>query len=429
MEERYDPHKSEKKYKEWRHDKGAPFKGVSSKNRELLIQYLDDMEIGTNTSIVTKRGPRSYIRLRNLKSKVHTWAIIIQEEMNLDFMPDIIHKEREFLYLIKKLRDEQINSRTKSKAPLKGIGSLIKVFKAFWHWYQQVQRKQGIQIEDIVQDIDGHDPKPKFNYITIEQLNQLCSEASYEYRVLMMFLFDSGIRAPTELMNVKVSDLDWNEEKKHYTLTIRDETSKTFGRRIKLLLCSQLLKEYIKNKQIKSNEFIFTTEPHSVNKYLKKLAHKILKIGECNEKKKLSSGAYYYSLKNGLTMYDFRHSSACYWIIRYKSESALKYRFGWVRSSMIHYYTELLGMRDTIEEDDLYVDISKTQLENEINKKGSEINLLQEQLATEEKKARERDQKLIEQEEKLNQMMEMIEAIQLEKKMKADKPFSTYIEL
>lgn len=272
--------------------------------------------------------------------------------------------------------------------------------KAFWHWYQKVQRKEGNNIQDITQDIDGADAKPKFNYFTIEQLNQLCNEANYDYRMIMMFLFDTGIRAPTEMMNVKVSDLEWNKEKKHYDLTIRHETSKTFGRRIKLLLCSAMLKEYIKNKKIKQDQYIFTKVPQQVNQYLKKIGARILNIGEI-KRKKGSDGRYYTTCKNGLTMYDFRHSSACYWLPRYKSESALKYRFGWTRSSMIHYYTELLGMKDTIDEEDLYVDVSKTQLERDITNKGNEITLLQEQLKA--------------QENKMTEMMEIMKAIQQEK--------------
>ena len=96
---------------------------------------------------------------------------------------------------------------------------------------------------------------------------------------------------------------------------------------------------------------------------------------------------------------------------------------------MIHYYTELLGMRDTIEEEDLYVDVSKTQLENAINKKGSEITLLQEQLVKEEQKAKERDERLLNQEKQIEEMMKVLQSIQLETKMKADKPFSTYVDL
>ena len=56
---------------------------------------------------------------------------------------------------------------------------------------------------------------------------------------------------------------------------------------------------------------------------------------------------------------------------------------------MIHYYTELLGMRDTISEEDLYVDVSKTQLERELSNKGNEINILQEQLTEQNKEIQE----------------------------------------
>ncbi len=100
-------------------------------------------------------------------------------------------------------------------------------------------------------------------------------------------------------------------------------------------------------------------------------------------------------------MYDFRHSSACYWLPRYKSESAMKYRFGWKKSDMIYYYTELLGMSDSIESEDLYVDITKTELEQQINKDRTEIELLRE--------------KLTDQDKQMKEILNIIKAIQMEK--------------
>ncbi|MBU0471622.1 MAG: hypothetical protein KKF65_03290 [Nanoarchaeota archaeon] len=105
-----------------------------------------------------------------------------------------------------------------------------------------------------------------------------------------------------------------------------------------------------------------------------------------------------------MSLIDPLTSSNHYWLPRYKSESALKYRFGWKKSEMIHYYTELLGMKDTISEEDLYVDVSKTQLEREIANKGNEITLLQEQLQAQDKK--------------MEAMMEIMKALQLEVKLK-----------
>jgi hypothetical protein len=79
-------------------------------------------------------------------------------------------------------------------------------------------------------------------------------------------------------------------------------------------------------------------------------------------------------------MYDFRHNSACYWLPRYKSESALKYRFGWKGSNFIHYYTEFLGMKDTISEEDLMIDTTKTEIEQKLEKERKEKDLMQERI-------------------------------------------------
>ena len=68
---------------------------------------------------------------------------------------------------------------------------------------------------------------------------------------------------------------------------------------------------------------------------------------------------------------------------------------------MIYYYTELLGMRDTIETDDLYTDITKTELEQQIAEKGKEMELMQERMQ--------------EQDKKLKEVMDILKALQMEK--------------
>ena len=71
---------------------------------------------------------------------------------------------------------------------------------------------------------------------------------------------------------------------------------------------------------------------------------------------------------------------------------------------MIHYYTELLGMRDTIGEEDLYIDVSKTKLENEIKDKGRKIEVLNERLHRQDKQ--------------MQEIMATLKALQLEKEVK-----------
>ena len=102
-------------------------------------------------------------------------------------------------------------------------------------------------------------------------------------------------------------------------------------------------------------------------------------------------------------MYDLRHASVCYWLPRYKSESAMKYRFGWKKTEMIHYYSKLLGMRDTISEKDLIEDTEvKTRLEQDLDRETKNRQLFEEQFEEQRKEmdeirsqlseSRERDQ-------------------------------------
>jgi len=395
-----DPHKHKQSYFNWK-ARGSKMPGITKASYDIFIRFLEDMEIGANVSPHSKKGARSYGRLRNLKTKMQSITLMFQDEFGVQSIEELVDKERELLLLIQKMREGQIKSRRDGK-PFRAVGTYMKSFKSFWHWYQRIKRKEGVDIPDITVDIDSRDEKPKFNYFTIDQMKLLCDKAKYDYRVLMMFLFDSGIRAPTEMMNVKVSDLEWIEKSSHYMLTIRPETSKTFGRRIKLLLCSDQIKEYIKRMELQSDDYLFMKTPQRVNQYLKNLGWKNLGVGKVETK--TYGGRKHDVVVTGITLYDFRHSSACYWLPRYKSESALKYRFGWKKSEMIHYYTELLGMKDTIEEDDLYVDISKTELEKQIQTKGDEIELLQEQMKKQDTQLKEMNKIL-----RLLQMDKMLE--------------------
>jgi integrase len=395
---KFDPHNHEMYYKRWK-ENGSALEGLSGVNRAFVLDFLADMEIGANVTPLAKKGARSYGRLRNIKAKLQTLFVLLQVEFSIDSVIELESRDMDLLRFFKKMREGQFMCRKADSKPLTAVGTYARIFKAFWHWYQRVNRKKGKDIRDITVDLDSRDEKPSFVYFTVEDLRKMCDIATYDYKVLMMFMFDSGIRSPTELMNVRVSDLEWNNKQEYYTLSIREETSKTFGRKIKLLLCSSILRDYLKTENLAPDTYIFKKTPQRVNEYLRRIGYKALNLGEGTVK--LSGGKKYYLVKSGVSMYDFRHSSACYWLPRYKSESALKYRFGWKKSDMIHYYTELLGMRDTIQEDDLYVDISKTELEKQIQDKGKTIEIMEERLQ--------------EQDRKMAEIMDILRALQLEK--------------
>ena len=345
-----DPYKHKERYLAWKEKTKLGISEMSKANFDLMKTYLQDMESGMNVACSNKKGSRSYIRLNVLKQRLTNLSKEFEEKFGLDDITKIT--EQQLFGYFTDMRNGII--KRKDGKVYRSPKHFVKDYKSFWHWWMKVNRKKGIELKDITLDLDTSGEKPEWVYMTEEQIKKLCNEAKYNYKVLIWFLFDTGIRAPTELMNIKVSDF-FNEFKE---LNIRQETTKTFGRRIKLMICSDLIKEYVKSEKLGKDDYVFRISPAATNKYLKRLAKRIL--GE----EKSPAGTKY----SELTMYDFRHCSCCYWLPRYKSESALKYRFGWKSSDKIHYYSELLGMRDTINEEDMLTDITKIELEKRLDK-------------------------------------------------------------
>jgi len=358
-----DPYNYQRKYENWK--KEGVIIGVSKPNSDILVQYLTDMENGFN---VARKGAVSFARLNNLKQRM---GFIVRQLEKLYRKKRVIDiTDREIGMFFKMMRDGRILTRKGKQYT--SVPDYANVFKAFWHWYQRIEAEKENTVKDITRYIDTRPIKEsEFVYFTIDELRRMADRAKYEYKVMMWFMFDSGIRSPGELINVKLSDLSELENSTDYQLDIRGEISKTFGRKIKLLLCSKLLREYIADRQLNQADYLFPIVPRVVNQYLRRLAVKVL--GDRKTKGGKNTG--------NLSMYDFRHSSACYWLPRYKNESALKYRFGWKKDEMIHHYTKLLGMRDTIAEEDLLIDSeAKTRLEKELEQERKTRNLLQEQL-------------------------------------------------
>lgn len=358
-----DPYKHHEKFLNWKQTTKDGIAGISKTNSDLILQYISDMENGLNVSSKSVKGPRSYIRLNNLRQRMIFLAKSIEQHCSTN-LPDL--SEEQIMKFFNAMRNGTIK-RIDGKC-YQSVVDFVKPFKAFWHWHMKISKKKGAEITDITEDLDVSNPKPKWVYLSQEQVRQMCDHAKLEYKVLIMFLYDTGIRSPGELVNVKVSDI--YEDFK--ALNIRQEIVKkgSFGRKINLMLCSDLLKQYVQDKELQNNDQLFKISPLVVNQYLKRLAKRVLGDGES------LAGEKYYNL----TMYDFRHCSCCYWLPRYKSESALKYRFGWKKSDKIHYYSELLGMKDTIREEDMFIDLTKTEIEKRLLKTEQENEILKDKL-------------------------------------------------
>jgi len=235
-----DPHKNKEIWEAWKKKSESGISGISEENSKLILQYLKDMELGINISQVSKKGTRSPVRLNSLKNRMVLLTKHFERLYGLTKITDI--SEEQLIEFFTKMRSGEI--RKQNNEVYQSVRDYAKIFKAFWHWHQKVMKKQGKDVNDITAYLDTSGTKPKWVYLNEKQVRQLFENAAYDYKILIMFLFDSGIRSPTELLNIKISDL----YKDYKELNIREEISKTFGRRIKLMLCSELLKEYIESK-------------------------------------------------------------------------------------------------------------------------------------------------------------------------------------
>lgn len=353
----------EQRYLKWKNDvlkKGED--GLTKRNSDLLKKYVLDMEIGANVSNRTKKGARSYPRLNNLRQRLAQILRMLQERGIRDIT---VVKEQEITVLFSDMQRGVIKTFQGNK--YKSAPDYIKVFKAFWHWWIKVNRKQGKAIPDITEDLDTRrDEKPKWVYMDEKQINLILAKVDPRYKTLLAFLFDSGARV-TESFSLRRKDIS-QDEKGDVWVDIPDEVSKTFGRKIKLILCGKDLLACIKESGLKEDELIFSHSVPMVNRHLNEMGHELFGDGYSKAGERFAN----------LTLYDFRHCSSCYWLRRYKTSGNLMYRFGWKSEKYIHYYSEFLGMKDPIRQEDLYIDITKTELEKEMADLKSD-SLLQEE--------------------------------------------------
>lgn len=342
----------EQRYKNWKEEsarKGYREEELTKPNSDILIKYVFDMEIGVNISNKNKKGARSYPRLNNIRQRLSQIFRMLQERGIKDATKI---SEKEITVFFTDMCKGAI--RTSRGEMYKSAPDYIKIFKAFWHWWMKINRKEGKTISDITEDLDTRRAsKPKWVYMDDEQIDSLLKKAEH-YKPLLAFLFDGGTRV-TEALSLRIKDIS-QEDKGEVWVDIPDEISKTFGRKIKLILCGKDLIKYIQENKLNDDDLLFPYSAPMVNRYLNELGKQLFGDGYSK------AGERY----PRLTMYDFRHCSSCYWLKRYKTIGSIMYRFGWKSEKYIHYYSEFLGMKDPIKQDDLYIDITKADMEKEI---------------------------------------------------------------
>jgi len=151
-----DPYNHKERYLKWKENLNGKFLDLNKENSQILLAYLEDMENGINISNVSKKGSRSYIRLNTLKTRLVFLAKQLEERYDKSLL-DIT--ERQLHEFFTGMRNGTI--KKKNGEAYRAVVDYVKIFKAFWHWYQKVNRKKGVKIIDITADLDTSKEKPE----------------------------------------------------------------------------------------------------------------------------------------------------------------------------------------------------------------------------------------------------------------------------
>lgn len=353
-----DIYRSKERYEDWKQEaQETGIKGINKTNFNWIFSYVTDMERGENIARGTKKGGRGYKQLNKLRIRMTYLTKLLEARGIKDISKTT---ENQIALLFSDMEKGKI--RKKDNTQYKSVSSYVKTFKSFWHWlmktqaklYHATKGKKGKLINDITTDLRSSQEENNFVYMSKEEFDKFITYFTPDEQLTLLFMWDTIIRSPTELLNLKASDLSADRKE----LAIRDEISKTYGRTIKLLLCSEELAKYIQRKNLGRDDYLFKFSYPMFNKKLKKVALQV--FGD-----KITKGGKRFS---EISMYDFRHSGACFWRRgAYKTKiDALMYRGGWSNLEMLNYYTKKIGMQDSIEESDLLIETDKTELEKKL---------------------------------------------------------------
>lgn len=163
-----DPYNHKEKYLKWRESAKQSIEGISEKNQKIILNYLDDMENGTNTARGSQKGARSYARLNSLRARMCFFAQQFSSLYKLDNITE--STEEQVIDFFSGMRKGKIKKR--GGGEFKSMNTYAKIFRAFWHWHQKVNKKKDIEIKDISADLDTSGEKPDWVYLTEDEVRR-----------------------------------------------------------------------------------------------------------------------------------------------------------------------------------------------------------------------------------------------------------------
>ena len=262
-----DIYKNEQKYLNWKENVlKFGIEELNKINSNIILKYIFDMEVGKNVSKSSKKGSRSFSRLNSLRNRIMYITKILEDRKLTDLTK---LKSDDVIELFNDMRNGKI--KRKDGTNYNSVADYVKDFKSFWNWYMKIKRAEGIIIQDITEDLDKRKAENTFVYLEYDDVQKMLPYFNEDQQVRILFMFDTIIRSPGELKNIKVYDLS----KDCKELNIRTEISKIMGRRIKILYCSEELKRYIKRNNLKDDDYLFQFEHQLFNNKLQRVAKEL----------------------------------------------------------------------------------------------------------------------------------------------------------
>jgi len=269
-----------------------------SLNKQIVLEYLHDCELGKVIKHIAKKKMDAITRCKHL-SHIDRISRIIKKPFVKLSQADL---EKFILDLERGKYKRSMDNKPLAQAT---IVTYKEIFRKFIMWMNAVK---GTKLDVSFIDTYRKDTEiPALSREEVELLMERCS--NIRDRFIVKFLFDSGARIE-EFLNIKWSDLTWDKELNCYMVRIR--VSKTKPRTISLQLSTKEIEDYRKyleeSGMFKVDNFLIDMNYDAIRIMLTRLGKRIL--------------------GKRVTPHVFRHSSATYYANKI-AYFPFCYRYGW----------------------------------------------------------------------------------------------------
>ena len=323
---------------------------IIPKNRDLIIEFLRDAEIGkTNPHKAKKKvGEKRLTKYISLLSRISGWFNKPFNEVTVKDMEMVVLNLEKGKYKKMKVTPvwkdgKVISMRDDSSKETYSKNSVLDFKKGIKKFFRWLLKNDLQKYNELTSWMETYEELTEVPALSREEIEKMANASDNKYKAIIMFLFDSGARIE-EALNIRMSDISKKTLENTNTISyyVRIKHSKTKPRTIHIPMCLQSMDAWISIHPDKDNlnSPLFPITYNSVAKFLGEIGEKVLK-----------KNVYPHLL---------RHSSATYYCNKL-SQYQLCYRYGWSMSS--RQPTRYID-REGIHEEDTVKKYTEDEVEN-----------------------------------------------------------------